>query len=129
MAPVTDRLGLGCGGVGARSGAAGKSIGVECAVDRGARARQRSVARGADRLGCGTDRSGEAARRIIVGVGIPERRARVVALKVSRGAERGLDRGGVRGARMEIAQQVLALTDQAHTASARAHVTDGKDSY
>ena len=30
LAPVTDRLGLGCGGVGARSGAAGESIGAEC---------------------------------------------------------------------------------------------------
>jgi hypothetical protein len=43
MAPVTDRLGLGfglgCGGGGARSGAAGELIGVECAADRGARAR------------------------------------------------------------------------------------------
>ena len=33
LAPVTDRLGLGCGGVGARSGAAGESIGVECAEE------------------------------------------------------------------------------------------------
>jgi hypothetical protein len=28
---------------------------------------------------------------------------------------------------MESAQQVVAFTDQAHTASARAHITDGKD--
>jgi hypothetical protein len=40
MAPVTDRLRLGCGGVCARSGAAVESIGVECAVDRGARVRR-----------------------------------------------------------------------------------------
>jgi hypothetical protein len=115
------------GGVGARSGTAGESIGVECAVDRDARAPNEALH--VAQTAWDAERAEVEKLGVELSSAFETRGAELEALrlKLAEVEKEASTAAATERSRMESAQQVVALTDQAHTASARAHIAAGPD--